>query len=571
MPRSNREKRRLAEHGGDINKFFKKELVNVFEDVPDYTGSIWKEKRITIEVFCRDFLKEPLYPEQLKAANACFGTDPLIWNIDYYWFILFIGKGGGKDRTVAKLMTYCAYSLLCLKDHCAYFGQGRDQAFDLINVSVDARQAKTVFFKMLKSFIRNCINPKTGKNWFEERGADLREHEDIQTVEIQLPKNITCHSLNSDTYTGEGLCIFFGVVDEKGGMKPGRGVELSDNIQKTMDSRFKQGQAKLFDVSFKYHENDDMDITYKQAKGLAGVYRRRKTTWEWNPHKKKADFAKHYLKNSYKAKMTFECEGGMAGGNAIPNKEAVVECYNDNNYNRNPIKGNIFSTSNLFSLQFHDWFRDDGRIHTIGIDLAKGKESGCPAGLVMGRPEKMFSKFTRKDGDVLSDEDIKEMEKIEKTGVVMELALQINAPSGLEIRVSEIRKFIIDILIKRLGFRIGLITYDGYMSLESIQELIYAGVNAEKRTVESNEFQETVIDDFIGERILKMYRNDILDREMRNLIREEDGQINHPQLDYERSITENNEMGTDDVWKSLCQVVLNCVEKIRLTDGLGLG
>ena len=42
------------------------------------------------------------------------------------------------------------YKLLCLKDPAVYFGKPPGDAIDIINVAVNAQQAKNVFFKGFK-------------------------------------------------------------------------------------------------------------------------------------------------------------------------------------------------------------------------------------------------------------------------------------------------------------------------------------------------------------------------------------------------------------------------------------
>jgi hypothetical protein len=135
--------------------------------------------------------------------------------------------------------------------------------------------------------------------------------------------------------------------------------------------------------------------------------------------------------------------------------------------------------------------------------------------------------------------------------------------------MSDFRRFITEILVGKLKFRIAYITYDGYGSLESVQELQYSGIRCEQRSVEDNQSQETMIDDFIGNRIFKTYRHDVWRREARNLIREEEtGRINHPEKDYDRHIIEGKEDGSDDVWKASVQAVLNCTQKLKLGRGV---
>ena len=67
--------------------------------------------------------------------------------------ILQLGKGSGKDFTSTVACCYIVYKLLCLKDPARYFGKPSGDAIDLINVAINAQQAKNVFFKGFKTKI----------------------------------------------------------------------------------------------------------------------------------------------------------------------------------------------------------------------------------------------------------------------------------------------------------------------------------------------------------------------------------------------------------------------------------
>jgi len=62
--------------------------------------------------------------------------------------ILQLGKGSGKDFTSTVACAYIVYKLLCLKDPARYFGKPSGDAIDIINVAINAQQAKNVFFKV---------------------------------------------------------------------------------------------------------------------------------------------------------------------------------------------------------------------------------------------------------------------------------------------------------------------------------------------------------------------------------------------------------------------------------------
>ena len=67
--------------------------------------------------------------------------------------ILQLGKGSGKDFISTVACAYVVYKLLCLKDPATYYGKPAGDAIDIINVAVNAQQAKNVFFKGFKTKI----------------------------------------------------------------------------------------------------------------------------------------------------------------------------------------------------------------------------------------------------------------------------------------------------------------------------------------------------------------------------------------------------------------------------------
>ncbi len=57
-----------------------------------------------------------------------------------------LGKGSGKDHTATVGVAYVVYKLLSLKDPAMYYGKPPDDSIDLINIAINAEQAKNVFF-----------------------------------------------------------------------------------------------------------------------------------------------------------------------------------------------------------------------------------------------------------------------------------------------------------------------------------------------------------------------------------------------------------------------------------------
>ena len=126
----------------------------------------FEEQPVSMTVFFNDWLGQVLYPEQQKALEDIFGTNPLEWSVTYNEALLLWGKGAGKDFIIARALVYVGYWLLCLKDPQKYFDIGTGTPIDFANVSINSSLAKDVFFKEFVSVLRRVKNPKTGKNWF---------------------------------------------------------------------------------------------------------------------------------------------------------------------------------------------------------------------------------------------------------------------------------------------------------------------------------------------------------------------------------------------------------------------
>ncbi len=131
------------------------------DEIKDIWGDFWnsaevknveKTSKFAIQpvapsVFFRDWLKTPLYPRQQKAVDAVFIKNGEDISSSFNEFILAWGKGSGKDLTIANLLCYIVYWLCCLNDPSEYLGIKSGEPIDIVNVSFDAEQAKSVFFE----------------------------------------------------------------------------------------------------------------------------------------------------------------------------------------------------------------------------------------------------------------------------------------------------------------------------------------------------------------------------------------------------------------------------------------
>lgn len=509
---------------------------------------------------------EPCYPEQQAFIDKMLGTDPLEWDVTYQEGMALVGKGGGKDRAIAKLLVYLCYKIECLIDLQAFFDNA---SVDVVNISLNAKLAKRVFFKYFTTFVKRCRLPAVPgqrdadrKNWFMEHGLDLKR--DILDREVTFPNGLTCHSLDSTEYSFEGLNVIFAVLDEVGGFIPAKAREIYDAVTDTQTSRSKKYMKTLL-LSYPRDPNDFMMVHYNESKNDSSVYRVKATTWSWNTRKKKNDFIKQYTSNPERARRVYECECESGEGGYFKYKEQLQYIINYGGM-ENPIVDDLLIVKSLKAIRFKKFFAPvPGAKYRVHVDTAKGKEGGDAAGFAMGHyVPKMAMKLSpdhiRKLKD-LEGIDMSSFSGRESIGVRMDLAFQIRAPRGGEIIFDDILEFVI-YLKHVLKFNIVKVTFDGYQSLSLIQNLKRAGIDSEELSVDRTSEPYDSLKSVIYRGVLDSYPNFVVLRELEELVVDDRGKVDHPAESYRRSMEEGDKRGSKDVSDAEAGVVHGCLSEI---------
>jgi len=558
----------------DVRRATKSLLASAFGSLPKDSDELWHEKPVDSRTFFRDFLHEPMYPLQQEYCDAVLGTDPYEWSTDIQEAHAFWGKGSGKDRTNAKLFAYVIYRLLCMRSPAEHLGLAKGSPLDLVNVSINAKLAKDVFFANLKGILKATKNPKTGQNWFAEQGVDLEEGKDSKKLEINFPRGITAHSLNSEKYTGEGLNILFAVMDEVGSFRVKKGMDLYKALRRTITSRFSRGHGKLCLLSYKYHDNDLMEILFKQGKSKPHVFSSHHATWEVNLGVDRQGLAEEYAEDPEGAQMAFECKGEGHIGGYIRRRQTIPQAVDG----ENPILGDLLSTDSPGSIGFKDWFRGSlGRHYVVHIDLAKGKtkERGDAASFVMAHAEQMFAHYDQRTVDELLElgiditSNLDSDPKTPRKGVKIDLALQITSESGSEVDFMEVRQLVYR-LKTMYGFNILYVTFDGFQSIDSIQDIIRHGIDASTLSVDKSMAPYDTMKSKLYQGLIRFYPHPILQRELRELERRGD-KVDHPDFSYERQSTEGVLKGSKDVADGLAAVAFKIENDIHLDPDIYFG
>ena len=444
--------------------------------------------------------------------------------------ILQLGKGSGKDFTSTVACSYIVYKLLCLKDPAKYFGKPSGDAIDLINVAINAQQAKNVFFKGFKSKIERSP-------WFVGKYY-------AKADSIEFDKSITVYSGHSERESHEGLNLLLAVLDEISGFasEVNTGNEqgkTADNIYKafrgSVDSRFPDlGKVVLLsfprypgdfisekyddviaekevverthkftinpllpedspDNSFEISWDEDQILSYKYP----GVFALKRPTWEVNPTRKIDDFMIAFMTDLGDAMMRFACVPTFASDAFFKQVDKVRSCMTL----RNPV-----DTFKRFDESFKP---DPDKVYYVHADLAQ-KHDKCAVAIAH------VDKW-------VNIQVINNYEQVAPIVVVDAVAWwepKIEGPVNL----SEVKQWIQN--LRRLGFNIGMVSFDRWQSFDIQNELKQVGMRTDTVSVAKKHYEDMAM--LVYEERLAMPAIELLFDELTQLKIMKNNRVDHP-------------------------------------------
>ncbi len=444
--------------------------------------------------------------------------------------ILQLGKGSGKDFVSTVACAYIVYKLLCLKDPARYYGKPSGDAIDIINVAINAQQAKNVFFKGFKTKIEKSP-------WFAGKY-------NAKADSVEFDKSITVYSGHSERESHEGLNLLLAVLDEISGFasEVGTGNEqgkTAENIYKafrgSVDSRFPDlGKVVLLSfpryqgdfISKRYEDviaeketiekkhlfimNEDLPhndpnnqfeiaweedtiLSYKVPKVLA----LKKTTWEVNPTRKIDDFKLAFYTDLGDAMMRFACTPTFASDAFFKQKDKLEKCMTL----RNPVDN---------FRRFDESFKPNPeKIYYIHADLAQ-KHDKCAVAIAH------VDKW-------VNIQVIKDYEQVAPMVVVDAVAWWEPKSEG-PVNLSEVKQWIIN--LRRQGFNIGVVSFDRWQSFDIQQELKAVGIKTDTVSVAKKHYEDLAM--MIYEERVAIPRIPLLLEEMSELKIMKNTRVDHP-------------------------------------------
>jgi hypothetical protein len=444
--------------------------------------------------------------------------------------ILQLGKGSGKDFTSTVACAYIVYKLLCLKDPARYFGKPSGDAIDIINVAINAQQAKNVFFKGFKTKIEKSP-------WFAGKYNPKAES-------IEFDKSITVYSGHSERESHEGLNLILAVLDEISGFATEIGTgndqgKTADNIYKafraSVDSRFPDlGKVALLsfprfpgdfisqrydaviaekDVVTKSHRfimnpelpedqdgnyldiewDEDTVVSYKYP----GMFALKRPTWVVNPTRKIDDFKLAFFTDMGDAMQRFACVPTFSSDRFFKQTEKVRAAMSM----RNPLDS---------IRRFEETFKPDPtKKYYVHADLAQ-KHDKCAVAIAH------VDKW-------VNIQVIKDYQQVAPVVVVDAVAWWEPKVEG-PVNLSEVKQWIQN--LRRLGFDIGMVSFDRWQSFDIQNELKSVGMRTETVSVAKKHYEDMAM--LVYEERLAMPMIDLLFEELSELKIMNNNKVDHP-------------------------------------------
>jgi len=444
--------------------------------------------------------------------------------------ILQLGKGSGKDFTSTVACSYIVYKLLCLKDPAKYFGKPSGDAIDLINVAINAQQAKNVFFKGFKTKIEKSP-------WFVGKY-------NAKADSVEFDKSITVYSGHSERESHEGLNLLLAVLDEISGFASEIGTgndqgKTADNIYRafraSVDSRFPD-LGKVVLLSFPRYPGDFIserydaviaekesiekthrfiinpilpeddpdnyfDISWDEDQILSykypGVFALKKPTWEVNPTRKIDDFKIAFLTDIGDAMQRFACVPTFASDAFFKQSEKVRSCMTL----RNPVDN---------FRRFDESFKPDpDKVYYVHADLAQ-KHDKCAVAIAH------VDKW-------VNIQVINNYEQVAPIVVVDAVAWWEPKVEG-PVNLSEVKMWIQN--LRRLGFNIGMVSFDRWQSFDIQNELKQVGMRTDTVSVAKKHYEDMAM--LVYEERLAMPAIELLFDELTQLKIMKNNRVDHP-------------------------------------------
>lgn len=434
--------------------------------------------------------------------------------------------GIGKTTIASIILPYMCHWVLCLRDPQKFFNllPGSRIAFMMMSTSED--QAREVIFEDVKARIEHS-------DWFQNnypRDPKLEK-------QIRFEKDIWIIPGDSSETTFEGYNILGGILDEADSHKVTKDKDYAqigyDTIVSRIESRFEDKGLIVVIGQMKKAEGF-ASRTFKMYEDDPYAHTTRMTIWEsrgWDyPRFLNPDGTRNsFFYDSRRREIVPNELGQDLIDNGVDHVFEVPTVYKQSFIN-DPIKalrdlagippaiGDPFIgavdkieacrvkwverhgpespvSESAGAPRLADWLRGDNdpRKRAAHIDVATSP-NGDALGLAMGHVE-----------------GIVEVDGEDKPYIVIDLLYRVKARPGYEIQLSDIRRLLYDLRDGR-KFRLKNVTYDGFQSTDSVQQLrkkrfVAGNLSVDKTTLPYEDLRDAIMDERLEFPPYQTFRN----------------------------------------------------------------
>lgn len=510
--------------------------------------SLFEFEPVSLEVFIRDKNLLGLPPLSLKQFEAVDVSTQIYnpktlkqlgWKKRRYVHevVLLWGKGSGKDYISRIICLRVAYLLMALKNPQAYYFDPDSpvgvEAFHLLNTATTKEQAANIFFAPLRKMVTNS--------------PFFRARSQVLVSQIRFEKAIYLMSGHSEAEAQEGMNLFIGILDEIAAFKTKEEVadiarlRLRKNIPQSAEAiydfmhssrvtRFPKA-GKVILLSFPRFKGDFITTKYDEGKNNPKVFTSFGTTFEVNPLRKESDFIEE-KKNLARYKARILCKPGLAEDAFFRNEGAIKRAFTND----------ISDPVDPYTNRLKPWFRcEDKYMRYAHVDLAKNRDR---AAFCFVHAYDVVEHEVPMDDVEGADERFK---IVELPMIKVDILAYFTALPGGEIHYNDIMDMIIELNEER-GFRLDLLTFDGYQSVQMKQSLEDRGIRVDDLSVDrTRDAYETWQDAMYDGRFICYYSKILIEEEMPYLI------------DYKGRKIEHRKGGAKDGADAVAGAVHNCM------------
>lgn len=491
--------------------------------------------------------------------GVCRLTVQTVYDLEVYGNHNFVADGflvsnSGKSFTSQIMILYETHKLLCMKDPHKFFALAKDKDIAIINMGPSAQQAKSVVFNGLANMM---YDSKFFKDYSPE----------ILKTEVRFEKRrILIVSGNSKETTPLGKNVYCALLDEAAFFMDNEKNSVAEAIHGQLDqritSRFK-GHGLIMMISSPRYEgdfimkrlkdstavNDKGERIHKQLYSFVSATWKTQTEYlkpeyqllenhfwfdqrankiipheDWDKVKEvygregisyivddldhtvcrfwqvPGKFEAAFLANPEKAKRDFGAIPSLTIEGFFQNPTVIDEMSNP--WHQNPIRED---GSYIFPQPFND-------LHYIHLDLAMNRNGkGDKAAIAMCH----IDRWER-------DERYGELYPI----IYVDLVEQIEAGPTGEIEFADVRQKIYD--LQDFGFKIGMVTTDGYQSEDMRQILKSKGIDTEYLSIDRSIEPYQMLKTMINMKRIDIYDYEPLKNELKQLELVKGTKVDHP-------------------------------------------